>query len=101
MTIKNINTDLEERLNQIKHEVLNHMNCDHADANLTYVRALAGLPEATSARITDLDQFGISLLAETSNGWSKIQLPFLKPLKKCDDIRSALIKLLQHARSKL
>ena len=99
MTIKNINSDLEERLNEIKDDVINHMNKDHAEANLTYVRALAGMPDATSARIIDFDQFRVSLSAETPDGSSNVQVEFLEPLEKSEDIRPALIKLLKHARA--
>ena len=99
MTIKNINSDLEERLNEIKDDVINHMNKDHAEANLIYVRALAGMPDATSARIIDFDQFRVSLSAETLNGSSNVQVQFLEPLEKSEDIRPALIKLLKHART--
>jgi hypothetical protein len=99
MTIENINEDLEERLNEVKDDVINHMNKDHAEANLTYVRALAGMPDATSARIIDFDQFRVSLSAETPNGSSNVQVEFLEPLEKSEDIRPALIKLLKYARA--
>ena len=101
MTIKNTNADLEERLNEIKDDVINHMNKDHAEANLTYVRALAGMPDATSARIIDFNQFYVSLSARTSNGSSQIQVSFLEPLEKSEDIRPALIKLLNYAKARL
>ena len=101
MTIKNTNADLEERLNEIKDDVINHMNKDHAEANLTYVRALAGMSDATSARIIDFDQFHVSLIAKTSNGSSQIKVSFLEPLEKSEDIRPALIKLLNYATARL
>ena len=99
MTNENINEDLEERLNEVKDDVINHMNKDHAEANLTYVRALAGMPDATSARIIDFDQFRVSLSAETPDGSSNVQVEFLEPLEKSEDIRPALIKLLKYARA--
>ena len=101
MTIKNTNGDLEERLNEIKDDAINHMNKDHAEANLTYVRALAGMPDATAARIIDFNQFYVSLSARTSNGSSQIRVSFLEPLEKSEDIRPALIKLLNYATARL
>ena len=101
MTIKNTNADLEERLNEIKDDVIEHMNNDHAETNLTYARVLGRMPDAGSARITDFDQFGISLMAETPKGSSQVQVFFLEPLRKTEDIRPALIKLLDHARDSL
>jgi putative heme iron utilization protein len=101
MTTKTRITALEESLNKIKNDVIEHMNNDHAETNLTYARVLARMPDAGSARITDFDQFGISLLAEASNGTSQVQISFLEPLQKTEDIRPALIKLLDYARDSL
>ena len=42
------------------------MNNDHSDANLAYVKGLSELHNATSAKLIDVDQLGITLLAETS-----------------------------------
>jgi hypothetical protein len=101
MTTKTSITALEESLNKIKNDVIEHMNNDHAETNLTYARVLGRMPDAGSARITDFDQFGISLLAETSKGSSQVQVFFLEPLRKTEDIRPALIKLLDYARGSL
>ena len=101
MTTKTSITALEESLNKIKNDVIEHMNNDHAETNLTYARVLARMPDAGSARITDFDQFGISLMAETPKGSSQVQVFFLEPLRKTEDIRPALIKLLDHARDSL
>lgn len=32
---------LEDRLNEIKKDVIDHMNNDHSDANLAYVKGLS------------------------------------------------------------
>ena len=101
MTTKASNTALEVSLNKIKNDVIEHMNNDHAEANLTYARVLGRMPDAGSARITDFDQFGTSLLAESSKGLSQVQVFFLEPLRKTEDIRPALIKLLDYARDSL
>ena len=92
---------LEDSLNEIKNGVLDHMNNDHSDANLTYVKGLAKLYDVKSAKLIDVDELGITLLAETPDGWLDVQLQFLKPLQRVDDIRPALIKLLENARGML
>ena len=92
---------LEESLDQIKDSVIAHMNDDHSDANLVYAKALAGLPDALSAEITDFDRYGISLAVQMPSGVSEVRVDFLKPLAKAEDIRSALIKLLKYARERL
>ena len=92
---------LEDRLNEIKKDVIDHMNNDHSDANLAYVKGLSELHNATSAKLIDVDQLGITLLAETPDGWLDVQLQFLKPLQRADDIRPALVKLVENARGML
>ena len=92
---------LEESLNQVKDSVIMHMNDDHYDANLVYVKAFAGLTDALSARMTDLDRQGISLAVEGQDGVSEVRVAFLEPLAKAEDIRPALIKLLKYARERL
>ena len=92
---------LEESLDQIKDSVIAHMNDDHSDANLVYAKALAGLPDALSAEMTDFDWHGIALAVEMPDGVSEVRVDFLKPLTKAEDIRPALIKLLKYARERL
>jgi len=92
---------LEESLDQIKDSVIAHMNDDHSDANLVYVKALAGLTDTLSAEMTDFDQQGISLAAKGPDGVSEVRVAFLEPLAKAEDIRPALIRLLKYARERL
>ena len=92
---------LKESLDQIKDSVIVHMNDDHSDASLVYAKALAGLPDALSAEMTDFDRYGISLAVQMPGGVSEVRVDFLKPLTKAEDIRPALIKLLKYARERL
>ena len=48
--------------------IVAHMNDDHADANLLYVQALAGLADATEASLTGIDRYGMTLRAQTPAG---------------------------------
>ena len=92
---------LEESLDQVKDSVIAHMNDDHSDANLVYVKALAGLTDALSAAMTDFDRHSISLAVKRPNGVSEVRVAFLEPLAKAEDIRPALIRLLKYAREQL
>tara|TARA_B100001939_G_C16921599_1_gene609630 strand:+ start:568 stop:852 length:285 start_codon:yes stop_codon:yes gene_type:complete len=91
----------EQGLDQIKDQVIAHMNDDHSDANLVYAKALAGLTDALSAEMTDFDRHGIALSVEMAGGVSEVRVDFLKPLTKAEDIRPALIRLLKYARQRL
>ena len=78
-------------------EILAHMNQDHADANLQYVRHLAGLTEASAAALTGVDRYGLTLQATTPSGPRLARVAFSKPLQGAGDARGATIELLQRA----
>ena len=91
----------ETDLLKIKYSVIEHMNSDHADANLAYVRGLAKKTDADSAKMIDLDGNSITLTAEMASGSLEVRLQFKKPLEAVDDIRPALMELLKSARDEL
>ena len=79
--------------------VVAHMNEDHADANLLYATALAGLPDATTARMVGIDRHGITLRVETPDAPRMARLGFPAPLTAADEARPAVIELLAQARA--
>ena len=81
--------------------VIAHMNEDHPDANLDYVRGLGDCPAATSATLLKINRSGILLQATTSDGVKIILIQFPEPLESQDQIRPGLINLLTEARKSL
>ncbi|MEM7338713.1 MAG: DUF2470 domain-containing protein [Actinomycetota bacterium] len=81
--------------------VIEHMNDDHADANLAYVQGLAGLTDATEATMVGIDRYGVTLQAATPAGARMARVPFSEPLTSGDDARPAIITLLGQAREAL
>ncbi len=79
--------------------IIEHMNDDHADANLLYAQVLGGLDEATTATMTGVDRYGMTLQVTTPSGPRLARIPFLAPLEGADGAQAAVIELLQHARS--
>lgn len=79
-------------------DAVDHMNADHQDANLLYVQKLAGLPEATEASVLSIDRYGITLKAETPNNQRMARVAFPSPLTKSDQLRPAVVDLVQKAR---
>jgi heme iron utilization protein len=77
------------------------MNTDHADANLAYARALAGIPNATSARLVAVDRLGFDLLAATPDGLQPARLNFDEPVDTPEAVRKAVVALLARARAAL
>ena len=80
--------------------IIEHMNDDHSDANLLYVRALADLPDATDANMVGVDCYGVTLKADTPAGPRMARIPFIEPLTSDEQVRPEIIKLLEMAREK-
>ena len=76
-----------------------HMNEDHADANLAYVRGLTELVDATEATLVGLDRYGLTLRAATPGGPRMARVPFPDPLTAAKEVRPAVIDLLATARA--
>ena len=81
--------------------IMAHMNTDHADANLAYAHALAGIPNATSARMVAVDRLGFDLLAATPDGLQPARLNFDAPVDTPEAVRKAVVALLARARAAL
>lgn len=79
-------------------EIIEHMNDDHADANLAYAQALAGLAEATAAAMVGIDRYGLTLQATVGEGSRLARVPFPEPLTDADEARPAIVELLAAAR---
>ncbi|MEM8923443.1 MAG: DUF2470 domain-containing protein [Actinomycetota bacterium] len=79
--------------------IIEHMNDDHADANLLYAQVLGGLDDATEATMTGVDRYGMTLQVVTPKGPRLARIPFLETLQAPDEAQAAVIELLQHARS--
>ena len=79
--------------------IVAHMNADHADANLLYATALAGLDDATEAVMVGIDRYGVTLQVATPGGPRLARLGFPTPLSSSDDARPAVIALLAQARA--
>ena len=80
--------------------IIEHMNDDHSDANLLYVRALADLSDATDANMVGVDCYGVTLKADTPSGPRMARVPFIEPLTSDEQARPEIIKLLEKAREK-
>jgi heme iron utilization protein len=75
-----------------------HLNADHADALLDMARALAGCPEATSARCLDADQTALTLEATTPTDTLTLRIPYDEPIPDATALRKATVKLAHRAR---
>lgn len=82
-------------------DAVDHMNADHADAVLDIVRRIAGVGEATGARVHSIDRHGLTLYADLpgASPLATVRVAFPDaPLASPDDIRPAVVALARSAR---
>jgi putative heme iron utilization protein len=78
---------------------VDHLNDDHADALLAMARALAGHPDATSARCTAADRYGLDLVVDTPRGTAPARVGFAEPVAAAAGLRAAAVELTRRARA--
>ena len=56
---------------------IEHMNDDHADANLMFVQELGGIPDASEAHMVAVDRYGMTFQVPTEEGarFSRVAFP--------------------------
>ncbi|WP_419855828.1 HugZ family protein [Candidatus Poriferisodalis sp.] len=79
--------------------IIEHMNGDHADANLMYAQVQAGLDDATDAAMVGIDRYGLTLRVTTPAGPRMARVPYGEPLTESDQAQAAVIELLKEARA--
>ena len=79
--------------------IISHMNDDHSDANLLYVKALTDLDNCEQATMLGIDRYGVTLRAITQSGPRMARVGFPSPLSLADEARPAIIALLDHAKN--
>ena len=80
-------------------EIIDHMNEDHRDANLLYVKNLANIEDSSEAAMLGIDRYGVTLRASTSKGPRMARIGFPTPLNIHEEARPAVIELLELAKS--
>ena len=78
-----------------------HMNADHAEAMVLYCKAFSQATEITSATMTAVDRYGFEMSVMTPRGPRPVRLAFRKPVSTPEEVRGALISMVNDARSKL
>jgi putative heme iron utilization protein len=79
--------------------MLDHMNADHADSNLMYVKVYGHLWGATAARMVILDKDGMDLEATSSDGTRRIRIPFDHHLEDEADAQRTLVAMSRYAQT--
>jgi len=75
-----------------------HLNADHADSLLQMGRVLAGFTDATTAKCTGADRYGLDLALETPRGRAGARVGFEERLDEPTGLRAATVALARRAR---
>ena len=81
--------------------MIEHMNADHADSNLMYVKVYGHLWRATAARLVTLDKEGMNLEVTVPVGVQRIRLTFDHRLQDEADAQRTLVAMSRHAQAML
>ena len=81
--------------------MMDHMNADHADANLMYVQVYGQLPQALAARMVTLDKDGMELNVTLPAGNQHLRIPFEHRLEDEADAQRTLVAMARHAQTVL
>ncbi len=79
--------------------MMDHMNADHADSNLMYVKVYGNLWSATAARMVTLDKEGMDLAVTLPDGTQRIRIPFDHRLDDEADAQRTLVAMSRHAQA--
>lgn len=78
-----------------------HMNEDHADSVLAYVRHFGARPEASAARLLDVTPTDMCIEATTPDGEERLTIPFDHRLESSHDAHMTMIKMSKQAKRSL
>lgn len=79
--------------------IIQHMNDDHADAQVLFCRHFAHLPETTSAAMSAVDRYGFDLIAVSAEHRTPVRLAFPEECTTGDEVRRAMVAMVAEARS--
>jgi putative heme iron utilization protein len=80
--------------------IIEHMNADHADAQVLFCRHLAGKPETTAATMSAVDRYGFEMIAVSPAGRAAVRLGFPAPCVTGDEVRQSMVAMVGEARAR-
>lgn len=77
--------------------VCNHMNADHAEDSLLIVRSLGGLPDASTATMTDIVADGAVFTASVEDTERTVTVPWAIEIRERGDLRLEMVRMYHEA----
>ncbi|MFP4068578.1 MAG: DUF2470 domain-containing protein [Verrucomicrobiota bacterium] len=81
--------------------IVAHMNDDHADSVLAYVRHFGKQPGATQARILSLDPSGLDIRSMVRGQPEDLRIQFDHPLQSAHDAHMTMVRMSREAKRAL
>lgn len=82
----------------ISDRICKHMNDDHRDALVLYVKAFSDSTQAESAEMVSIDPQGMNFSAQIEGETVRVRVEFDHTLKDAEDAHHTLIDMLKQAR---
>jgi putative heme iron utilization protein len=79
--------------------IIEHMNADHADAQILFCRHFLGRPDTTDATMSAVDRYGFEMIAVSPNGRAAVRLGFPQQCTTGDEVRRAMVAMVAEARA--
>lgn len=80
--------------------IIEHMNADHAEAQVLLCRHLANRPDTTDATMSAVDRYGFEMIAAGLAGREAVRLGFPEPCSTGDQVRKAMVAMVAQARER-
>ena len=91
---------------EVRAEIIEHMNSDHPDAVLAYLHHFAGMREAESAQIIDVDDTAMLIERDhvdgaTPNKDNLVEVALSEPISNIKDAERVMVMMFFEARAAL
>ena len=81
--------------------ITRHINGEHTDNLIEYLRAYTGVHDATDARMTGVDRDGFDIEAQTPSGVKVERIPWPQRLERREQVREEMVRMTVEAKAKL
>ncbi|HEX5588620.1 MAG TPA: DUF2470 domain-containing protein [Acidimicrobiia bacterium] len=79
--------------------IIEHMNADHADAQVLFCRHFAARPDTSAATMSAVDRYGFEMIAVSEAGRAAVRLEFPEECTTGDEVRRAMVAMVGEARA--
>lgn len=79
--------------------IIEHMNADHAEAQVLFCRHLLDRTDTTEATMSAVDRYGFEMIAVSPAGRAAVRLGFPQPCTTGGEVRQAMVAMVGTARA--